>query len=167
MADVGLLGLPNAGKSSLLRQVSQATPKVADYAFTTTRPYVGVVKSGAYDAFVMADIPGLIEGASQGHGMGDKFLRHLQRCQMLLHVVDATQNIAEQIEMIRAEVEQYGHGIMEKPIWIVLNKIDLLEEVDLSAVQQYDTKVFQISAKQGDGCDALVKALADTIIHQV
>jgi GTP-binding protein len=166
MADVGLLGLPNAGKSSLLRQVSQATPKVADYAFTTVKPYVGVVKSGPYDVFVMADIPGLIEGASKGLGMGDKFLRHLQRCEMLLHVVDATQDIDEQIRLIREEVTAYGHGIVEKPIWIVLNKIDLImsDEIDLDAIKkQYQCKVFEISAKEGDGCSELVKAISEYI----
>ncbi|MDC3181176.1 GTPase ObgE [Gammaproteobacteria bacterium] len=167
MADVGLLGLPNAGKSSLLRQVSQATPKVADYAFTTIKPYVGVVRSGPYDAFVMADIPGLIEGASKGMGMGDQFLRHLQRCEMLLHVVDITQDVHEQIALIREEVTAYGHGIIEKPIWIVLNKIDLVETVlyDSNAIsEQYKCPVFVVSAKDGIGCSDLVKAISEKVL---
>ena len=159
MADVGLLGLPNAGKSSLLRQVSAATPKVADYAFTTIKPHVGVVSYNRYDSFVMADIPGLIEGAAQGHGMGDRFLKHLQRCRVLLHLVDIScaEGVKDQVKIIRSELQEYGQGLAEKPCWLVLNKIDALTSDEIEkcvreakGVAGVD-KLFLISALSGKG----------------
>lgn len=167
IADVGLLGLPNAGKSSLLRQVSQATPKVADYAFTTTKPYVGVVQHKSYQTFVMADIPGLIEGASQGQGMGDRFLKHLTRCRLLLHVVDATLPLQDQLSVIEKEVQNYGEQLNSKPRIIALNKIDALTRDDLeecytSLKQRYE-HVFPISALTGKGCSELVLFLGEAL----
>lgn len=166
MADIGLLGLPNAGKSSLLRQVSNATPKVADYAFTTVKPHVGVVWYQKYDSFVMADIPGLIEGASLGQGMGDKFLKHLTRCKVLLHVIDATLPISEQLETIEKEIKAYGHDLHEKPRYIALNKIDLLDSSELKEILSSleGKQVFQISAMIGEGIPELVQFLAKQLI---
>lgn len=165
MADIGLLGLPNAGKSSLLRQVSKATPRVADYAFTTTKPYVGVVHYNEYDTFVMADIPGLIEGASEGHGMGDRFLKHLTRCEVLLHVVDGTLSVNEQLSIIEKEVASYGFGLIDKPRFIAINKIDAIDadelELIISELKGTYQHVFPISALTGKGCEALVSFLGE------
>jgi GTP-binding protein len=166
MADIGLLGLPNAGKSSLLRQVSNATPKVADYAFTTVKPHVGVVWFQTFNSFVMADIPGLIEGASQGLGMGDKFLKHLTRCKILLHVIDATLPILDQLETIEKEVCAYEAGLDQKPRYLALNKVDLMQEgysemLD-ELLEKYD-HVFPISALTGKGCPELVQFLGQKL----
>ena len=135
LADVGLLGLPNAGKSSLIRAVSAATPKVADYPFTTMHPNLGVVSAGPYKSFVMADIPGVIEGASEGAGLGIQFLRHLSRTRILLHMVDALppddHDIAEDIHVICKELENYSSELAQKPRWLVFNKCDLLPEAEV------------------------------------
>lgn len=167
MADVGLLGLPNAGKSSLLRQVSNAMPKVADYAFTTIKPQVGVVWFGRYDSFVMADIPGLIAGASEGQGMGDKFLKHLTRCRVLLHVLDATLPIDTQIETIEKEVKAYKAGLENKPRYIALNKVDLIDQNEvkelMNMLELRNEHVFPISAMQGEGCVELIKFLGQKL----
>ena len=137
LADVGLLGFPNAGKSTFIRAVSAATPKVADYPFTTLYPNLGVVSVEAYRSFVIADIPGLIEGAADGAGLGSLFLRHVQRTRLLLHLVDMApfdENIdpAQQVRAIEAELRKYDPGMLEKPRWLVLNKGDLLAEEDRS-----------------------------------
>lgn len=169
MANVGLLGLPNAGKSSLLRQVSRATPKVANYAFTTTKPYVGVVRYQGYESFVMADIPGLIEGASMGQGMGDKFLKHLTRCEVLLHVIDATQPLDSQLETIEKELEAYGGGLEKKLRFIALNKIDAVGDELADLMKTLSSKyesVFPISALSGDGCERLVSFLGESVKQQ-
>lgn len=166
IADIGLLGLPNAGKSSLLRQVSHATPKVADYAFTTTKPHVGVVTYEGYKTFVMADIPGLIAGAAAGQGMGDRFLKHLMRCPMLLHVVDATLPVDEQIATIEAEITAYGKGLESKPRCFALNKIDCVEEDEMSDLLGSFPKqanVFPISALSGLGVEKLIVYLGGII----
>ena len=132
LADVGLLGLPNAGKSSLIRAVSAATPKVADYPFTTMHPNLGVVSAGPYKSFVMADIPGVIEGAAEGAGLGLKFLKHLTRTRLLLHIVDLApfdgHDVAEDIELITEELKKYSKDLSEKECWLVFNKVDLLDE---------------------------------------
>ena len=168
IADVGLLGLPNAGKSSLLRQVSAATPKVADYAFTTTKPHVGVVTFNRFDSFVMADIPGLIAGASTGHGMGDIFLKHLMRCRILLHIVDLSQDVDQQIATIKEEISTYGHGLTEKPCWVVLNKSDLISEEEIALIrdhlsEQLSAPIYVISAFKGAGCSDLMADLGQFI----
>ena len=133
LADVGLLGFPNAGKSTFIRAVSAATPKVADYPFTTLHPNLGVVSVEAYRSFVIADIPGIIEGAAEGAGLGALFLRHVQRTRVLLHLVDMAPfdeaiDPAEQVRAIENELRKYDPGMLEKPRWLVMNKGDLLSE---------------------------------------
>jgi GTP-binding protein len=133
LADVGLLGFPNAGKSTFIRAVSSATPKVADYPFTTLYPNLGVVRVEAYRSFVIADIPGIIEGAAEGAGLGTLFLRHVQRTRVLLHLVDMAPfdesiDPAEQVRAIENELRKYDPGMLEKPRWLVLNKGDLLDD---------------------------------------
>jgi GTP-binding protein len=139
LADVGLLGFPNAGKSTLIRAVSAATPKVADYPFTTLQPHLGVVRIGTDQSFVIADIPGLIEGAAEGAGLGIQFLKHVARTRLLLHVVDmapfGTIEPVEQIRAIEAELKRFDPKLMKRPRWLVFNKADLLtpEERDATA----------------------------------
>jgi GTP-binding protein len=133
LADVGLLGFPNAGKSTFIRAVSAATPKVADYPFTTLYPNLGVVSVEAHRSFVIADIPGLIEGAADGAGLGSLFLRHVQRTSLLLHLVDMAPfddsiDPAQQVRAIEAELAKYDPGMLERPRWLVLNKGDLLSD---------------------------------------
>ena len=133
LADVGLLGFPNAGKSTFVRAVSAATPKVADYPFTTLHPHLGVVSVEAYRSFVIADIPGIIEGAAEGAGLGALFLRHVQRTRVLLHLVDMApfeeaMSPADQVRAIENELRKYDPGMLEKPRWLVLNKGDLLSD---------------------------------------
>jgi GTP-binding protein len=171
IADVGLLGLPNAGKSSLIRAVSSARPKVADYPFTTLRPNLGVVRVGDHQSFVMADIPGLIEGAAEGAGLGMQFLKHLARTSLLLHLVDAQpysneESPVESAAKIIAELEKWGEGLAEKNRWLVLNKMDLLPPEEAQAHAQaivdglgWQGPVFQISALQGDGLQRLTHSI--------
>jgi GTP-binding protein len=133
LADVGLLGFPNAGKSTFVRAVSAATPKVADYPFTTLHPHLGVVSVEAFRSFVIADIPGIIEGAAEGAGLGALFLRHVQRTRLLLHLVDMAPfdeaiSPAQQVRAIEDELRRYDPGMLEKPRWLVLNKGDLLDD---------------------------------------
>ncbi len=171
LADVGLLGLPNAGKSTFIRSVSAARPKVADYPFTTLYPQLGVVRVGTDQSFVIADIPGLIEGAAAGAGLGVQFLRHLNRTHLLLHLVDigspeSVEAIAAQVRVIEAEISAYDSGLLQKDRWLVLNKIDLL---DAGALEQrrgellrkldWQGPAFNISAVTGAGCQELVYAI--------
>ncbi len=169
MADVGLLGMPNAGKSTLIRSVSAAKPKVADYPFTTLVPNLGVVKLGMHEHFVMADVPGLIEGASDGAGLGLRFLKHLTRTRLLFHVVDvAPFDESDPVEVARAiahELEQFSPTLAERPRWLVLNKLDLVlveeREARVAAIVEglgWTGPVFRISAISGEGTDALVQA---------
>ena len=163
LADVGLLGFPNAGKSTFIRAVSAATPKVADYPFTTLYPNLGVVSVEAYRSFVIADIPGLIEGAADGAGLGSLFLRHVQRTRLLLHLVDMApfdENIdpAQQVRAIEAELRKYDPGMLEKPRWLVLNKGDLLSDEERSErakaiveALQWDQPWFVVSAIGREG----------------
>ncbi|MGZ5082093.1 MAG: Obg family GTPase CgtA [Usitatibacter sp.] len=135
LADVGLLGMPNAGKSTLIRAVSAARPKVADYPFTTLAPNLGVVRVDERRSFVMADIPGLIEGAAEGAGLGHQFLRHLQRTKLLLHLVDIAPfdedaDPAAEVKAIAAELKKYDPALVKKPRWLVVNKADLLDEAE-------------------------------------
>jgi GTP-binding protein len=173
LADVGLLGMPNAGKSTLIRAVSAARPKVADYPFTTLQPNLGVVRADTGRSFVLADIPGLIEGAAEGAGLGHQFLRHLQRTRLLLHVVDIAplDPDADPVRDARAIVEElrkYDASLYAKPRWLVLNKLDLLppEERDARAQEflrafGWNGPHFRISAISGEGCDKLVYAIMD------
>lgn len=169
MADVGLLGLPNAGKSTLIRSVSAAKPKVANYPFTTLVPNLGVVKLGHYEHFVMADIPGLIEGASDGAGLGLRFLKHLTRTRLLFHVVDVApfdeSDPVEAAQAIAHELGEFSPTLAERPRWLVLNKLDLLPDDQRDAVVEdiqtrlgHDGPVFRISAISSDGTAALVQA---------
>src|SRR4051812_33790634 len=165
LADVGLLGLPNAGKSSLIRAVSSARPKVADYPFTTLNPSLGVVRAG-HTSFVVADIPGLIEGAADGAGLGHQFLRHLARTRLLLHLVDLTEdNLVPAVRTIAAELKKYDEALHRKPRWLVFNKVDALAEARAKAEKtvralRWKRPWFAISALSGEGCDALIKAIA-------
>ncbi len=165
LADVGLLGLPNAGKSSFIRAVSSARPKVADYPFTTLNPSLGVARVGG-TSFVLADIPGLIEGASEGAGLGHQFLRHLSRTRLLLHIIDLTAtDLARDARVIAAELKRYGQGLERKPRWLVFNKADAVEDPDsrirkaLRALR-WKRPWFKVSALSGEGCGAVLKALA-------
>ncbi|HEX4861462.1 MAG TPA: GTPase ObgE [Rhizomicrobium sp.] len=171
IADVGLIGLPNAGKSTFLSRVSEARPKIADYPFTTLTPQLGVVRIDGTD-FVLADLPGLIEGAHEGVGLGDKFLGHAERCGAILHLVDGTEGgIAKSYKTIRGELEAYGHGLGEKPEILVLNKIDAIEKASLSRKRQSLEKasgedVFTISGVTGAGVDDVLRALAKLIVKR-
>lgn len=144
LADVGLLGFPNAGKSTLIRAVSSATPKVADYPFTTLYPNLGVVSVEAYRSFVIADVPGLIEGAADGAGLGTQFLRHLQRTRLLLHLVDMAPmdggvdgvSPADQVRTLERELERHDPQLLKKPRWLVLNKADLMFEDEARAAAE-------------------------------
>jgi GTP-binding protein len=171
LADVGLLGLPNAGKSTLVRALSAARPKVADYPFTTLRPSLGVVRIDAEQSFVMADIPGLIEGAAEGAGLGIQFLKHLQRTGLLLHIVDVAPlpgepTVVEAVRGIEAELAAYSEALAAQPRWLVFNKLDLLPAdarkpriAELVRELRWDGPVFGISAATGEGTSALAKAV--------
>jgi GTP-binding protein len=171
LADVGLLGLPNAGKSTLIRAMSAARPKVASYPFTTLHPHLGVVSVGPLQSFVMADIPGLIEGAAEGAGLGMQFLRHLERTRLLLHVVDIapldeTSHPADQVRAIEQELEKFSKELGAKPRWLVLNKTDLVAAEDLTAVRErlldelrWDGPVHEVSAATGAGTEKLGEAV--------
>ena len=140
LADVGLLGFPNAGKSTFIRAVSAATPRVADYPFTTLHPNLGVVSLGTDQSFVIADIPGLIEGASEGAGLGIQFLRHVARTSLLLHIVDIApidgSDVAAQVRAIEQELQKFNPELLERPRWLVLNKADMLAEDERQAVAE-------------------------------
>jgi len=171
LADVGLLGMPNAGKSTLIRAISAARPKVADYPFTTLAPNLGVVRVDENRSFVVADVPGLIEGAAEGAGLGHQFLRHLQRTRLLLHVVDLAplDGDADPVAGARAivrELERYDPALYAKPRWLVLNKADLIDPAERDArvaafVKSYRWKgpVFTVAAISGEGCRDLVYAI--------
>jgi GTPase len=175
LADVGLLGMPNAGKSTLIAAISNARPKIADYPFTTLHPNLGVVRAGPERSFVVADIPGLIEGASEGAGLGHLFLRHLQRTRLLLHVVDmapfddAVDPVAQARAIVK-ELRTYDEALYDKPRWLVLNKMDMVPADERAArvkefVRRYRWKgpVFEISALAREGLDKLVNAVYDHV----
>ncbi|TAN11432.1 MAG: GTPase ObgE [Burkholderiaceae bacterium] len=172
LADVGLLGFPNAGKSTFITAVTNARPKVADYPFTTLHPNLGVVRDGVNHGFVIADIPGLIEGASEGAGLGHQFLRHLQRTRLLLHIVDAvplTDDVdpVKQVRALASELKKYDASLYAKPRWLVLNKLDLLEPAEREKRRReivrrlrWKRPVYTISALTHEGCQPLVSAIA-------
>lgn len=171
LADVGLLGMPNAGKSTLISAISNARPRIADYPFTTLHPNLGVVRVGPEQSFVVADLPGLIEGASEGAGLGHLFLRHLQRTRLLLHVVDLAPfdesvDPVAQAKAIAGELKKYDTALYEKPRWLVLNKLDMVPADERAArvkdfVKRLRFKgpVFEISALTREGCEHLVQAV--------
>ena len=171
LADVGLLGMPNAGKSTLIRAVSAARPKVADYPFTTLHPNLGLVRVDQNRSFVMADIPGLIEGAAEGAGLGHRFLKHLTRTRLLLHIVDVAP-LDENVDPVREakaivnELSQYDESLYQKPRWLVLNKVDLLPEDEREKACKkfirslgWKGKSFIVSALAGEGCKELTYAI--------
>lgn len=178
LADIGLLGMPNAGKSSFIRKVSSARPRVADYPFTTLYPNLGVVRIDSDHSFVIADIPGVIEGAADGAGLGLQFLKHLERTRLLLHIVDIAPmdeavNPANEVTIIANEVAKYTENLAKKERWLVLNKKDLLTDEDFQLAQEtllkqldWDGKVFAISAYTGEGVEQLIQALAQRLCNE-
>lgn len=179
LADVGLLGMPNAGKSSLITKVSAARPKVADYPFTTMYPNLGVVSPSPLNSFVIADIPGVIEGAAEGAGLGLRFLKHLTRTRLILHLVDIAPldeevNPAEEAHKVALELERYSEDLASRPRWLVLNKIDLTDadtvterRQELLAGLNWEGPVFEISAATGQGTEALVNAILEYLSEEV
>lgn len=171
LADVGLLGMPNAGKSTFIRSVSAAKPKVADYPFTTLQPNLGVVRVDANRSFVIADVPGLIEGAADGAGLGVRFLKHLTRTSLLLHMVDlapldGVTDPVQEAEAIVNELRKHDEALYEKTRWLVLNKVDMLENPEQVAADfvkafAWDGPVFAISAINGNGCKQLTYAIME------
>ncbi|HEX6763260.1 MAG TPA: GTPase ObgE [Gaiellaceae bacterium] len=159
LADAALVGLPNAGKSSLLTRISNAQPKVADYPFTTLEPVLGTVESPDGRQLVVADVPGLIEGASEGVGLGHEFLAHLERARMLVHVIDAAHDPGEQWRTIDNELGAYGAGLDERPQIVVLNKIDLEPEPELDVNDERIVAVFRLSCATGEGLPDFRRAL--------
>jgi GTPase len=178
IADVGLLGMPNAGKSSLIRSVSSATPKVADYPFTTLHPNLGVVRIDEQRSFVIADIPGVIEGAAEGAGLGLQFLKHLSRTGLLLHVIDvkpyeSLDTPVQSAKKIIHELEKWSDELVSKPRWLVLNKIDRLQDDEIESICKTIIKdlkwkgpVFKISAINGDGTKELMFAIMSFLEEQ-
>jgi GTP-binding protein len=174
LADVGLLGMPNAGKSTFIRAVSAARPKVADYPFTTLHPNLGVVRVSPEKSFVIADIPGLIEGAAEGAGLGHQFLRHLARTRLLLHLVDIAPmhegvDPVHEARAILNELKKYDPALYEKPRWLLLNKADLLqdrEEKVAAFLKEFDDfdRCFVISAINGEGCKELTYAIMEYLL---
>jgi GTP-binding protein len=169
LADVGLLGMPNAGKSTFISAVSNARPKIADYPFTTLHPNLGVVRVGPEQSFVIADVPGLIEGASEGAGLGHQFLRHLQRTRLLLHLVDIAPfdegvDPVAQAKAIVNELKKYDKELYSKPRWLVLNKLDMVDAdarakvvADFVKRMKFKGPVYEISALTREGCEPLIK----------
>lgn len=177
LADVGLLGLPNAGKSTFISVVSNATPKIADYPFTTLHPHLGVVRVAEYRSFVIADVPGLIEGAAEGAGLGIRFLKHLARTRLLLHLVDLApldgSDPVLAIQQIAAELEKFSTDLASKPRWLVFNKIDLLprEEAEAKIAEivsklNWSGPVFAISCVRHEGTAALCQKLMEALQEQ-
>ena len=171
LADVGLVGLPNAGKSTLIRSMSAAKPKVADYPFTTLHPHLGVVSVGQLQSFLMADVPGLIRGAAEGAGLGIQFLKHLQRTRLLLHLVeldstDTEMSLADAFDAIEAELRKFSENLIEKPRWLVINKIDLYSDQNCASARNelvesisWKGPVFLVSAATGEGTTELGQAI--------
>ena len=168
LADAGLVGLPNAGKSTFINAVTNAQAKVGEYAFTTTRPQLGVVRH-KNNEFVVADIPGLIEGASEGAGIGDRFLGHIERCRVLLHLIDANDpDVGESYRIVRDELEAYGGGLIDKPVVVALNKIDTLDDELIAALsaeleEESGAEVIPISGAAGTGVDWVLDRLLEAI----
>jgi len=171
LADIGLVGFPNAGKSTLLSRVSAAHPKIADYPFTTLEPNLGIVRFGDFDSFVLADLPGLIEGAHEGKGLGIRFLKHIERTRILLFALDATgDDQDDQFEALRAELASFNPALLEKPLALAFTKADLLTEEDAASftnpLADLGLHHFLISAVSGFGLDQLVQALGSQVTMQ-
>jgi GTP-binding protein len=174
LADVGLIGFPNAGKSTLISRISAAKPKIADYPFTTLEPNLGVVGTAdEYTSFVVADIPGLIEGAHEGHGLGIQFLRHVERTHLLVHLVDVSESSGrdpvEDFHIILKELASFSEDLAAKPMFVVASKVDVAQDTErIDAVrdlaQQRDLPFFEISSVTGAGIDALKHAMAERVL---
>jgi len=173
LADVGLVGFPNAGKSTLISRISAARPKIADYPFTTLEPNLGVVNAGGHRTFVVADIPGLIEGAHLGHGLGVQFLTHIERTRLLAHLVDVSEasgrDPVEDFEVVMKELASFSEGLLEKPMIVVATKMDAAQDPDrVASLQKLARKrklpFFKISSVTGDGIEALKRAMADRVL---
>lgn len=173
LSDAGLLGMPNAGKSTFLSVSTRAKPKIADYPFTTLKPQLGVVYIDNHE-FVLADIPGLIENASEGKGLGDRFLKHIERCGVLLHLIDiSSENVVDNYSIIRKELKNYNEDLLHKPEIIALNKIDLIDDKDLTKkikqlqkylkLQKINTPIFAISTATKTGIDEVLRSLWSSI----
>lgn len=168
IADAGLIGLPNAGKSTFLSRVSEAKPKIADYPFTTLAPQLGMVRIDGTD-FVLADLPGLIEGAHEGVGLGDRFLGHAERCNVILHLIDGTESeITKAYKTIRGELDAYGNGLIDKPEIVALNKVDAIPKEALAKKKAALKKacghdVFVISGVSGEGVTEVLRAIAEIV----
>ena len=174
LADVGIIGFPNAGKSTLISRISKAKPKIADYPFTTTRPYLGVVKVGDYTNFVVADIPGLIEGAHEGKGLGIRFLKHVERTNIFIHLIDISpfsgREPEKDFEVINKELIAFNPDLKNKKQIVALNKIDILDVRDklanvLKFFESKGIKTFTISAATGEGIDELMRCVAEEVIR--
>ena len=164
LADVGLVGFPNAGKSTLLSVVSKAKPKIANYPFTTLEPHLGIVKSGEYQSFLMADIPGLIEGASKGKGLGHKFLRHIERNRLLLCLIDGTEkNPSAVFESLKKELESYNASLLMKPLILVRTKGDIIMDVDHEKWKNIPEYLMEISAVAGKGIQKLIRKISNKL----
>ena len=172
LADVGLVGFPNAGKSTLISRISAARPKIADYPFTTLEPNLGVVDLGEYDSFVVADIPGLIEGAHQGHGLGTRFLRHIERTRLLVHLVDVSdfnpRDPVADYHVIQTELANFNPKLAEKPVLVVASKIDAAQNPErLQELEAFcrdrELPFFPISAVTGEGLDKLKYSMAERV----
>ena len=164
LADVGLLGFPNAGKSTLLSVLSKARPKIADYPFTTLEPHLGIVKSGEYKSFLMADIPGIIEGASQGKGLGFKFLKHIERNRILLLLVDGTEvDPINKVVSIKKELETYNKALLLKPLFVIRTKGDILNDIDKSMWESIPEYLMEISSVSHKGLSTLVKKISNLL----
>jgi GTP-binding protein len=177
LADVGLLGLPNAGKSTLISQISAARPKIADYPFTTLRPVLGVVSLNADTSFVVADIPGIIEGAAEGAGLGVQFLWHVERTKLLLHIIDVsgyeeTGDPITDFKTITHELGEYSNPLLDRERWVVFNKIDVFgdeydgETRDFRAATSWTGRIFHVSAATGTGCSELINAVAERLFQR-
>jgi GTP-binding protein len=158
LADAGLVGLPNAGKSTLLARVSAARPKIADYPFTTLAPNLGLVRVAGFESFLLADIPGLIEGASEGRGLGHDFLRHIERCRVLVYLLDATSEDPEKdLAILRDEVGKYRADLLDRPSLVVWNKVDALSEERREALAR--RAAWAVSGVSGEGVQELMREI--------
>jgi GTP-binding protein len=176
LADVGLLGKPNAGKSTLISKISSAKPKIADYPFTTLSPNLGVVKINSYSSFVVADIPGLIPGASEGIGLGIEFLKHLSRVEILLHLVDVeegnTKKIRKDFDDINKELEEFSDELKRKEQWVVISKIDKISEDKRKQIAQESKKlfsrknVFYVSSISGLGLEKIIQSIGSRLANE-
>ncbi|MBD3233812.1 MAG: GTPase ObgE [candidate division Zixibacteria bacterium] len=166
LADVGLVGLPNAGKSTLISRISSAKPKIADYPFTTLSPVLGIVKYGDYKSMVVADIPGLVEGASEGRGLGINFLKHIERTSILVYLIDIVEQRTEEVfKQLKGELNNYNVDLLRKPIIVVLNKIDtkITDKEGIEFLRKSEIDYHTISAVTGEGTEELIRILGERV----